>query len=96
MGYAKKSFDGDYLRMHDTISSHGNASVMELGAYSHVLGNIQSLQWEGSSKDSICSEIGQIDNKCDDYYVGISCMIKKTKITYGVLFQELKLLASLF
>ena len=92
MGYVKKSFDGEYLKMHDTISSHGNVSVLELGSYTHVLSSIKALQWEGNSKESICTKIDQIDSKCDNFYTEVSCMIKKTKITYGVLFQELKLL----
>ena len=92
MGYTKKSFDGEYYKIFNTISSHGNATVTELGSYSHVSSSINALEWQGKSKDSICKTINQIDSKCDSYYNGVSCMIKKTKITYGLLFQELKLL----
>lgn len=92
MGYVKKNFDGEYLRIYNVISSHGNVTIHDLNQYNHVYSTINSLNWKGDSKDSICNKISQIDTKCDAYFKEVSCMINKTKITYGVLFQELKLL----
>ena len=94
MGYQKKSFDGDNLKYYNIIKTHGKTSVTEIYAYTNVAGNIKSLYWDGDCKNEVCNTLDSIDKSCSSFYNVVSCLIKKTKIVYGVLGPELNLLKS--
>lgn len=93
MNYEEKKFEGQYLNYYNIIISNGDAKITDIYNYIPIASEIKALNWEGSSKDSICNTIEAIDNICNkSFYTYINCMIKKTKIVYKVLLKELELL----
>ena len=93
MGYSKKKFEGKYANWYNIIKSSGNTSVQEAPEYSKVANEINELQWEGKSKDSICQTVTSIDDTCSGAYRNyVATIIAKTKVVYGVFFNDLDLL----
>lgn len=93
MNYEEKKFDGQYLNYYNIILSNGDATITDIYDYIPIASEIKALNWEGSSKDTICDTIEALDNLCNkSFYTYINCMIKKTKIVYKVLLKELELL----
>ena len=94
MSYAKKKFEGEFLNYYNVIKSHGKTSVAEIYNYKPVAQTIKGLPWEGNTKESICEQIGTIDNYCNKIYLFTDNIVKKAKIIYGIFFSELCLLKS--
>lgn len=92
MSAAKKTFDGEFLNYYNIIKTHGTASVMNIYNYSPVANKVNELYWEGSSKDSFQNSIKNIDSYCESLHQFIDNLIKKTKITYKVLYPDLEML----
>ena len=92
MSYAKKAFEGKYLTWFETLKAQEKTEVFLLENYQRVEGLIESLNWEGEGKKSICEAIDKIDIECTQYYESVSNFVTKTRIAYTVLYPDLKLL----
>ena len=93
MGYAKKKFDGEFLRYFNIISSHGQTSVSEVNSYQPTGKNVRALYWEGNCKEEICNNVDKVDSACSDViYREAVYLVNKTKIVFGVLYPDLKML----
>ena len=89
MGYTKKKFEGKYLNWYNTIAANKGIEP-EIIEYSPVFSEINSLDWEGESKDSIYGIVKDIDKSCQDLYNNIKKNIDKVKKCTGPLYNSLQ------
>ena len=92
MAYVKKTFEGEYLDMYNIINGESNQTIGEVTPHIHVAGAIQSLEWKGKSRDSVCNTLDGVEKLCDKFYQFTTLIVDKNKICSGLLFDELSLL----